>query len=320
MSVPSPSLFVSVVLCAYNPRPDHLAATLESLRRQDLSFDRWELIVVDNHSDPPLTPELALEGHPEAQLVVEPTQGLAHARRRGYLEAHGDLIVHCDDDNVLAPDYLSAAGTIYRNHPHIGTFGGQLIPRFEAAPKNDLERGFGEERRLDGDRWSNQMDDPRCMPWGAGMCLRREVIDAYLIEVESDPRRLMLGRSGTRLLTGEDLDLNYVAVKRGYGNGLFAALTLEHFIPPEHLTPDHHIRYKGEANGYSVTLLRFLHFGERGAPAPPVRERIRRRLRHWRMSSLDRRRAAAWDSGVAAALRDIERWGWKAMPPPANRG
>jgi GT2 family glycosyltransferase len=310
---------ISVILCAYNPRADYLQATLESLRAQDLPTSEWELVVVDNNSQPPLAGRCDLRWHPNARLVVETTQGLAHARRRGYVETKAPLVVHSDDDNVLAAGYLSSALRIFRDHPRIGTFGGQLIPRFERAPRNELEASFGEERRLTADRWSTIMDDTSTMPWGAGMCVRREVIDRYLAETGRDPRRLMLGRTGTRLMTGEDLDLNYTAVAHGYGTGLFAALTLEHFIPARHLDPDHHVRYKGEANGYSVTMLKFFHLHRIVQDETAGLDRLRRWARRWfRLSAYERRRQQAWDRGVRQAAADIRRWGWMDQPrdPP----
>ncbi len=311
-----PSPLITVILCTFNPRSDYLEATVDSLRRQTLPAEDWELIVIDNNSSDPVARSLDLNWHPAARIVVETNQGLARARRRGYVEARGHLIVHSDDDNVLAPDYLSRARDIFQTNPHIGTFGGQLVPRFEVEPRNALERSFGEERRLEADRWSNIIDDTRCMPWGAGMCIRREVVDGYLRETAGDPRRLMLGRTGNRLLTGEDIDINYVTVKLGFGTGLFRALSLEHFIPVKHMDPAHHIRYKGEANGYSVTLLKFLHFGVLGPRPLTLLGRCRRWLQRRRMSAFERRRSAAWDRGVAAAVADIKRWGWAAANQP----
>lgn len=316
---PSGPIFVSVILCSFNPRRDYLQATLDSLRTQDLPFDAWELIVVDNNSNPPLASFCDLRWHPHARIVVETQQGLAHARRRGYLESRGALVIHSDDDNIFASDYLSAARQIHHDHPHIGTYGGQLIPRFERPPHNELERSFGEERRLESDRWSSLIDDSRTMPWGAGMCLRREVIEFYLAETERDPRRMMLGRTGTRLLTGEDLDLNYTAVQHGYGTGLFRALTLEHFIPLRHLDPEHHIRYKGEANGYSVTILKFFHFHRVVVDEPSATGRLLRWLRRrFRTPAFERRRLEAWDRGVRQAAADIRKWGWLEQSGPGH--
>jgi len=143
------------------------------------------------------------------------------------------------------------------------------------------------------------------------MCLRRAVVEAYLAQVERDSRRLLLGRTGTRLLTGEDLDMNYVAVETGHGTGLFKDLSLEHFIPARHMTEEHQIRYKGEANGYSVTVLKFLHFGQAEAPRVSVSSRLLHLLRRrFRMSSYQRRREEAWDRGVRQALADMTKWEW----------
>jgi glycosyltransferase involved in cell wall biosynthesis len=307
-ALPTPS--ISVVLCAYNPRPHHLQATLESLRRQDLPLDRWELIFVDNNSQPPLAAHNDLTWHPRARLVVEPKQGLAHARCRGYRESLGALLVHSDDDNVLAPDYLSQAWNIYQTHPHLGTYGGQWIPRFEREPRTHLERSFGGERLVPRDVWSNILDDPRTMPWGAGMCLRQEVVQAYLGQVTHDPRRLILGRTGNHFITGEDIDLNYVAVREGYATGLFHNLSLIHLIPPERMSESHIIRYRA-GNAYSMVILWFLHTGELAVPRRSQVGWLMFWLRVWlRMTPHHRRLELAMHRARCNAVKDLHAWGW----------
>ena len=121
MSQRSP--FVSVILCTHNPRRDVLESTVASLKAQDLSPEQWELIVVDNLSHPPVSTWLDLSWHPNHRVVIESELGLARARRRGYLESRGELIVHSDDDNVLSANYLSSAAELYVDHPQIGAFG-----------------------------------------------------------------------------------------------------------------------------------------------------------------------------------------------------
>ncbi|HVU34457.1 MAG TPA: glycosyltransferase [Opitutaceae bacterium] len=310
MNPPLVSPFVSVVLCAHNPRADYLLATLQSLRNQDLPLSAWELIVIDNRSDEPWAGRIDLSWHPNARIVVESELGLARARRRGYIEARGDLIVHSDDDNILSPNYLRSASEIFRTFPQLGAFGGQLVARFERAPRNELERRFGGERLLEGDRWSNIPDDTRTMPFGAGMCLRREVINAYLAQVATDPRRLSIGRTGNRLLTGEDIDLNLVATSLGLGTGLFERMTLEHFIPERHMTADHVIRY-GAANAYSIVILHFLHFGRIVVPRRSIAGATLFWLRVWiRMTPFERRLELAMHRARAEAVRDLRAWGW----------
>lgn len=312
MSSSSYSPAVSVILCTHNPRADYLEATLQSLRAQDVSTTNWELIVIDNRSTPPIGPQIDLRWHPEARVVVETELGLARARRRGYLEARGALIVHSDDDNVFSPNYLRAAEEIFHSHPQIGVFGGQLIARFEKPPQNAREREFGGERRLDRDRWSNVPDDHRTMPFGAGMCLRREVVQEYLAQIEKDPRRLAIGRTGKRLMTGEDIDLNYVSTGMGLGTGLFARMSLEHFIPPHHMTAEHVIRYSA-ANAYSMVILHFLHFNRVAVPTESAFRQLTFWPRAWlQMTPYQRQLEGAVRRARHEAVRDLHAWGWVA--------
>lgn len=301
---------VSVILCAHNPRPHHFQATLDGLRAQDLPGAEWELIVVDNLSAEPLASRYDVSWHPHGRIVVESNLGLAHARRRGYEESRGQLVVHSDDDNILAPDYLRTAWRIHNEFPQIGNFGGQIVARFDREPRNALEATFGFARTLEGDRWSNQIDDGRTMPYGAGMCLRREVIDLYLEQVRQDPRRLILGRTGNRFITGEDIDLNYVAVRAGFGTGLFRALSLIHLIPTSRIDEGHVIRY-GAGNAYSMVILQYLHFGEiRIAPLHGLAW-FRFWARVWiRMNGYDRRMEIAMRRARREAVRDMTAWGW----------
>jgi glycosyltransferase involved in cell wall biosynthesis len=310
MNADRPPPQITVVLCAHNPREAHFQATLDGLRAQDLDLAQWELLLIDNLSDPPLEPRYDVSWHPRARVIVEVKLGLAHARRRAYEEARGSLIVHSDDDNILDPDYLRQALRLSREHPLIGAFGGQMIPRFDQEPASELERSFGGERRLETDLWSNILDDNRTMPYGAGMCLRREVIDEYLRQVAADPRRLVLGRTGNRFITGEDIDLNYVAVRMGLGTGLFAALRLIHLIPAARMTAAHIIRYAA-GNAYSMVILQYLHFGQLRLP---VRSRAGSLL-HWfrvrtRMNDFERRKETAMDRARHDAVRDLSAWGW----------
>src|SRR6267143_1882175 len=125
---------ISVVLSSYNPRMDYLSRVLQALREQTLPADRWEFIVVDNASKPPLEGRLDLSGLPAARIVVELKQGLSHARRRGFQDARADLIINLDDDNVLDRDYLERTVGLAAQYPFIGAFGSQIRAEFEQPP------------------------------------------------------------------------------------------------------------------------------------------------------------------------------------------
>jgi glycosyltransferase involved in cell wall biosynthesis len=306
----NPTPLVSVILCAHNPRPHHFQATLDGLRQQDFPLSDWELIVIDNRSTEPLAGRFDLSWHPHGRFVVESELGLARARRRGYAEARGELIVHSDDDNILNPDYLRTAWRIRNEFPQIGNFGGQIVARYDREPRNAHEATFGFARALESDRWSNILDDGRTMPYGAGMCLRREVVALYLEQVARDPRRLILGRTGNRFITGEDIDLNYVAVRGGYGTGLFRALSLVHLIPANRIDEGHVIRY-GAGNAYSMVILWFLHTGEINVPRLSFFGKVTFWLRVWlRMTPYQRRFELAMRRARREAVADMQKWGW----------
>src|SRR5262245_23036611 len=173
---------VSVIICSHNPKPDYLRRTLDALRAQTLLKDRWELLLIDNASKPPLASSLDMSWHPNARHIAESELGLAPARRRGINEASADLLVFVDDDNLLDPSYLTEALAISRKWSQLGVFGSAtILPEFECPPAQNLKRFVHllAIRQNDRDLWSNVISSPAIMPWGAGLCVRREVARAY---------------------------------------------------------------------------------------------------------------------------------------------
>ena len=93
---------LSVIICCHNPRSDYLERVLEALQAQTLSTNNWELLVVDNASENPVSASHNISWHPNARHVREENLGLTRARLRGIAESKADLLVFVDDDNVLA--------------------------------------------------------------------------------------------------------------------------------------------------------------------------------------------------------------------------
>src|SRR5947209_3286180 len=134
---------VSVIVCTHNPRPDFLERTVQGLRAQTLSLNAWELVMVDNCSDQPLSEAGTLDWHPRARVVRENELGLTPARVRGIREAEAELLVFVDDDNVLAADYAEQAARIGREWPVLGAWGGGITPWFESAPSAEARSCAG---------------------------------------------------------------------------------------------------------------------------------------------------------------------------------
>src|SRR5262249_15233573 len=142
-----------------NPKLDYLRRTLDALRVQTMPTSHWELLLIDNASEPPLDSNL-LSWHPNARCIIESEPGLASARRRGIRESLGGLLIFVDDDNVLDPSYLSEALLIKQEWDHLGAFGsGAIIPEFEREPADHLRSfvRFLSLRKNDKDFWTNMI-------------------------------------------------------------------------------------------------------------------------------------------------------------------
>ena len=111
----------SIIIPTFN-RQAELTGCLESLRHQTLSFDLFEIIVVDDGSTLPVDVKSILPGlkHSESGLQVrvirQANAGPAAARNRGAQEAMGDLLAFIDDDCQPKPDWLETLVSMARLH------------------------------------------------------------------------------------------------------------------------------------------------------------------------------------------------------------
>jgi glycosyltransferase involved in cell wall biosynthesis len=297
---------VSLIMPTHNPRPDFLGRVLESIRRQTLPQTQWEFLMIDNHSKEPLAGAWDLSWHPRARHVREDTLGRTPAMLRGFAEAKADLFVTVDDDNVLQPDYLERAVGIGEKFPWLGAWGGRVIGEFEleAPPWIQPYLHILAIREVDRDYWSNYHADNRSLPFGAGLCARRCVAEAYAKNLTSRPASQKLGRTGTSLLSGEDVDLAMTAYDIGYGTGLFRRLHITHLIPKTRMTVDYIARLI-EGIEYSNHVLR----NQRNPSyLPPQKTPLKAWLRNvqvWRLPEPVRSFARAEHRGQSKALTDI---------------
>src|SRR5262245_44399309 len=224
---------ISVIICSLNPRPDYLQRVLQSLREQTLELREWELLLVDNGSDRPLSESWDLSWHPHHVHIRETEPGLTPARLRGIKEATGDLLVFVDDDNLLAPDYLRRASELSRAYPYLTVFGaGALIPEFEREPAPRVQPfcsllGIRMTPRV---IWTNNPRDSACIPWGAGLSVMRRTATAYVELVGRLPIVHILDRQDSRLFGGGDDLFSWVAARAGCGFGVFPSLRLTHLV------------------------------------------------------------------------------------------
>lgn len=116
---------VAVVVCTFN-RAELLKVCLESLASQTLDKDKLEVIVVDNNSTDN-TEEVAkafIEKYPNFRYIMEPKQGLSHARNRGYKETNAEYVAYIDDDAKADKQWTENILNFISRYPDIVAFGG----------------------------------------------------------------------------------------------------------------------------------------------------------------------------------------------------
>lgn len=120
------ALDFSVIIPTYN-RPRELSCCLESLAALDFPKDRFEVIVVDDGSDFPVTPVVSrFSNRLNIISIHEVNGGPGQARNTGAEAASGKFLAFTDDDCVAAPDWLSAFMEMLSAEPGVAV-GGKTV-------------------------------------------------------------------------------------------------------------------------------------------------------------------------------------------------
>ena len=256
-------ILISVIVCSHDPRDAYLVRCLDGLRSQTFDRTSWELLIIDNASELPLKSRGDISWHPNSRHVREPKLGLVWARHRGIQEFVGKILIFVDDDNVLDSQYLSRAAEIGSTWPMLGAWGAGLIsPEFEIEPAPRLKEflRFLAIRRVSAPQWSNVLPCWQATPWGAGLCVRRSVAEIYRRLGEDSKQPIISGRIGNVLLSGDDVELCYVASHTGLGVAIFPELKLLHLIAKERISESYFVRII-QGNTISNILLEYKWFG-----------------------------------------------------------
>lgn len=267
---------VSVIIPTHNPDPGRLGRTLEALRQQFLPGPEWETILVNNASTRfPGDEFFARHAPANLRHVFEPQLGLTSARMSGFASAAADVAVMVDDDNALAPDYLSRALAILQADPQLGAIGGKSIPEFAVHPPDWAAEFFpllalrdsGDEpmvARTLRPPGTKQNQYPFCAPIGAGMVLRRPAWAAWLKAREGGST--LSDRRGQELTSAGDNDIVFCLMHAGWSVGYFPDLMLTHLIPASRLEPEYLERLN---RGIQKTWMKVLALHE-ACPWPPL--------------------------------------------------
>lgn len=249
---------ISVIIPTRNRR-GLLVCTLQSLCRQFVSSNKYEIIVLDNGSTDDTSTEITLIAEQSENTIryfFDPTPGLLTGRHRGALEAKGDILVFVDDDIEAAPGWLQAIVDTFAD-PSVQLVGGRNLPRYEVEPPRWIEAfkwtppyggwALGYLSLLDlGDR---MLDIDANYIWGLNFAIRRQALfDLGGFHPDCIPDHLQ------HFQGDGETGLTMKANERGYRAVYQPRAVVYHRIPAGRLTPEYFERrafYQGVCDSYA---------------------------------------------------------------------
>jgi glycosyltransferase involved in cell wall biosynthesis len=208
---------ISIILCVRNGAV-RILPTLKALSDQVIPQDlACELLILDNGSTD-ATVDVAKRcwdslGSPfPLSIFSVPDAGKSNALVMGYDSAKYELMLVCDDDNWLQPEYLKTVSEVYSLHPDIGLLGGygKAILEPEGTPDwfEKWEKIYvcGKHHSRNGflERFDFRI-------WGAGSVLRKKMW--YFLT--SNNFEFYNGTNG-RATVAEDVELSKAVVFTGH--------------------------------------------------------------------------------------------------------
>ena len=272
---------LSLVVCCHNSSAV-IEPTIEALANQEVPAGLpMELVLVDNNCRDDTVEKVrrCFAGAPgELRILRESQPGLIHARRTGVREARYDLLFWVDDDNILAPGWLRRACEVFAEQPRVGAVGGvnkaridgpvpEWFPRFEAV----YACGTQAEQ-------SGAVTRTRKMLFGAGLAFRTQIMRDIL---GGDQPLYLVGRTGKKLLRGDDSEICMRAVLMGWELWYDEGLHLEHCLLPHRVTWDYVCKARQGGAAAFMILQMYIQLIDGHAPSTRAKA-LRGLLRQWK--------------------------------------
>lgn len=161
----TPTMPVSVIIPYYQTHAATLGMTLATLERQTYPRDMFEVIIVDDGSDPPL--ERPLDTTLDVKVMRQERRGfgLARARSNGARAAAHDILIFLDSDMLTEPKWMAAHARWHHAVSDALTLGPYPYVAMDGIDVNTIRRWRGSLKELFADR-------PKTDVWTQGYMLR----------------------------------------------------------------------------------------------------------------------------------------------------
>jgi glycosyltransferase involved in cell wall biosynthesis len=167
---------------AYNNGP-LLDLTLRSLTRQSVAASDFEVIVVDDGSQPSLAP--VAEHFPVRYLRHEPNRGRAAARNRAVDEARADVLLFLDSDSFAHPDLVRRHLEFHEGRDRPGVLMGRRL-EIDWAALDALRRGTAPDRAMVGEYRGDLRDGTLRQPHARRDLARMPWVYAFTHNISAD--------------------------------------------------------------------------------------------------------------------------------------
>jgi glycosyltransferase involved in cell wall biosynthesis len=221
------STLISAIICTHN-RAAYLAKAIQSLVDQNISSEKYDIIIVDNCStDSTKSVVEQFVSRVNIRYLYEPNLGLSYARNTGWRNATGAYVAYLDDDAIACPSWLHKILEVFETvTPRPGCVGGKTDPLWEAPRPVWLSDELVTSLTV-----IDWFDTPQVVldlaqTWLVGVNM------AFPVEVLEHVGGFIVGldRAGKRLLSSGDVFLQKQIMKAGYSCFYHPEMVVSHHI------------------------------------------------------------------------------------------
>lgn len=231
---------ISVIICSYN-RQHYIIDAIDSLYKQTVPKEAFEVIVVDNNSkdDTAAVCKAYITDHSDLNIryVTEKEQGASFARNTGAALSNAALLVFMDDDAIAEKHYLERILAFYKTHPEASGLGGRIIPKY--IPEEPRWMSYYVSSLVGNFDYSRHVEEfkPSKYPLESNMVIRKS--DFRLI---GGFNTALPGVKGTLRIGGEGKDFFLKLQKEGKRIFYDPNIIVEHVVEVKKLTPEYMYR------------------------------------------------------------------------------